>query len=408
MTTKLLGPAPAADPDAARWVDLQDRAPLPPLRTVTLPFSNGGLGGSVTASIASATAGSARFAVKLPVTVDRWRIKLRNRDLNWTAKNPATLKALVVGLHDRATTGAALETGSFVGGAATTIVNTDQTIPGDGTWYTSPWVSTLGAVFEADTEFLVGFGYTFAASTSVQTGCGRAWHWTNATSATTPSTSGAGATARFIPFDWVIEYEATARNRVTLVIGDSISEGITGSSTALEPTSLHLNPFNLWAARTRRCIVNLSLAGITLAHFALATDIGNYLWQRQGDLSLIDFDEVIISAGSNDIFTNANQSLAQMQSSIDTIRTRLAGYGITAPIYIGTLLARGATRNEIRIAYHEWLAARPTFVEDVIDFDGATRGTSATAIMPQYTSDSIHPSRLGCIAMADQLTAVMP
>lgn len=385
---------------------LNGKVSLDPERTLTLPHTNGGLGGSVTASLDSATAGSARFVVKLPATVTRWRFKIRHLDINQTAKTPGTLKKLVVGKHDRATTGAALETGSFVGNTATTIVDTDQTIPGNGTWYTSPWVDTAGDVFEKDTEFLIGFGYTFGSSTVVQTGAGRAWHWTNSTSATDPTVSGAGATTRYIPFDWIVEYEVTTRNKVTLVIGDSISEAITGGNSALEPTSLWMGPFPLWGARTGRQIVNLSLAGIALEHFTLVGAISDYLWDRQGDLSTMGIDEVIISAGSNDI-TNG-RSVAQIQGYIDTIRTRLATYGITAPIYMATILARGSTGNTVRMAYNEWITERPTFCADVIDFDGATRGTTATSLVDQYTPDSIHPSRLGCVAMADKLCDVLP
>lgn len=392
---------------AARVAEEFNARPGPaPLRTLTLPYSNGGPGGSVSNDIAAATAGSFRFVVKLPVTADRWRIRLRNRNLAWDSRPNATLKSLIVGLHDRSPSGAATETGSFVGNTATTIVGTDQTIPGDGSWYTSPWVETEGDVFEKNVEFLIGIGYTFASSHAVKTSCGRAWHWTNSTSATNPAIAGSGATDRFIPFDWVIEYEATTRNRITLVIGDSISEGITGGVSALAPTSLHLAPFNQWAARTNRCIVNLSIAGIALQGVAASTASSAFIWERQADLSTIPFDEVIISGGSNDIFPNG-RSLANVQSDIDTIRGRLAGYGINAPIYAATILARNAS-NATWTSYNDWLAQRPSFTTDVIDFYGALRGASATTIMPQYTSDNIHPSRLGCLAMADKLAAILP
>jgi len=402
---------PLADNVAAGFLrvaeEINTRAPQPPLRTLTLPYSNGGPGGSVANDIASATAGSYRFVVKLPVTANRWRIRIRNRNLAWDSRPNATLKALIVGLHDRALTGTGAETGSFANNAATTIVNTDQTIPGDGSWYTSPWVDTPGDVFEKNVEYLVGIGYTFASSAAVRTSCGRAWHWTNSTSATNPAIAGSGATARFIPFDWVIEYETTTRNKITLVIGDSISEGITGGPSALEPTSLHLAPFNQWAARTNRCIVNLSIAGITLMGMAATTSSSAFIFERQGDLSTIPFDEVIISGGSNDIFPGG-RSVANLQTDIDTIRSKLAGYGINAPVYMATILARGTTSNSVRLNYHDWLASRPPFVSDIIDFDGALRGISATAIMPQYTSDSIHPSRMGCAVMADKLATVLP
>ncbi|WP_280448471.1 SGNH/GDSL hydrolase family protein [Nocardia brasiliensis] len=379
-----------------------------PLRAMTLPYSNGGLGGSVATSLASATAGSDRFVVKLPANVTQWRIKFRNWDYAQTSKTAATLKKLIVGKHARATTGTALETGSFVGSSATTIVSTDQTIPGNGTWYTSPWVTAAGDTFEAGVEFLVGFGWTISPSTVVQTGAGRSWHWTNSTSGSDPTVAGSGATQTYSPFDWVIEYQLTTRNRVCLVIGDSISEGIMGSNSALASTPLWRNPFNLWAERTDRLVVNLSLAGVGLTHFA-TTPASNYLWTRQ-DLSTANYtiDQVVISAGSND-FSPASRTLSQMQADTLTIVSYLQStLGITAPIALATIIARGATNDAVRLTWNEWVSQVPTFASGVIDFDGALRGTTAQSLVAQYTPDDIHPSWLGAHVMADQLCVALP
>ncbi|MFR9773036.1 SGNH/GDSL hydrolase family protein [Nocardia sp. SC052] len=376
-----------------------------PSRTLTLPHSNGGLGGTVATSISAATAGSVRFVVKLPTTTTQWRIKIRNRDYGQTNLTAGTLKKLIVGGHARATTGTALETGSFTGNAATTIVSTDQTIPGDGTWYTSPWVTAGGDQFPAGVEMLVAFGYTFASSTAVSTGCGRGWHWTNSTSATDPTVAGSGATQQYIPFDWVVEYQVTSRRKVTLVIGDSISEGIMGGNSSLSSTSLWRGPFWLWAARDNRLIVNLSLAGIALTHFA-TTPASNYLWNRQS-FTASDIDEVIISAGSNDM--NSGRTLAQMQADVLTIVSYLQStLGVTAPIYMATILARGSTGDAVRLTYNEWISQLPTFSSGLVDFDGALRGTTAQNLVDQYTPDSIHPSWLGAMVMADQLCVSMP
>ncbi|MCM6778013.1 SGNH/GDSL hydrolase family protein [Nocardia sp. CDC159] len=404
-------PATTSPLSAARLNHIEDgifeAVPQNPSRTMTLPYSNGGLGGTVATTLAAGTAGSYRFVVKLPVTTTQWRIKLRNQEYTAGTKTAATLKKLIVGKHARATTGTAGETGNFLGNTATTIVSTDQTIPGNGTWYTSPWVTAAGDQFTADTEHLIGIGYTFAASTSLQTSCGRSWFWTNSTSGTDPTIAGSGGTQQYVPFDWVIEYQCTTRRKVALVIGDSISEGITGTNSALQSTSLWHNPFWLWAARSDRLIVNLSLAGVGLVHYA-TSPATNYLWTRQDiNSGAYTIDEIIISAGSNDF--NTSRTLAQMQADVLTIVSYLTTtLGLTAPIYMATLLARGTTGDAVRLTYHDWLAEVPTFAQaEVIDFDGATRGTSTTAIWPQYESDSIHPSRLGTMRMATELHATL-
>lgn len=384
-----------------------------PERTLTLPHSNGGLGGSVATALGAATAGSVRFVVKLPVTVTQWRIKIRHWDYNQTTKTVGTLKKLIVGTHARATTGSNLETGSFTGSTATTIVSTDQTIPGtSGSWYTGPWVSVAngyasGDLFQADVEYLVAFGYTLASSTALSTGAGRGWHWTNSTSATDPTQAGSGATQQYIPFDWVIEYTCTTRRKVCLVVGDSISEGISGSNSALSSTPLWRNAFNLWAQKSNRLIVNVSLAGIQLTNMA-TTPSTNYVWTRQ-DLVGYTVDEIAITAGSND-FSPGARTLANMQADTLTIVNYLVTtLGMTsAQIYLATILARGATNDSVRLSWNEWVSQIPTFADGVIDFDGALRGTTAQNLVDQYTPDSIHPSWLGMCVMADQLRISMP
>lgn len=380
-----------------------------PERTLTLPHSNGGLGGTVTTAIAAATAGGARFVIKLPVDVATWRLSLRNRDVTQGAKTAATLKRVVVGQHQLATTGTAGETGSFVGNTANVILSTDTPIPGDGSWCVLAPVSAAGSLPAANAEFLLGYAYTFAASTSVQTGAGKAWHWTNATSATDPTVSGSGATAQYIPFDWKIEYTTTSRRRVCLVIGDSIYEPITGGNSTLAPASLWRGPAQVWAAGHNRLLVNMSLAGITLQNFAAdpaSDNVAAYIWNRQ-DLTGYTIDEVLITAGSND-FSQNGRSLLQMQADVLTIVNRLRTMGISAPVYMGTLLARGATGDAVRVSYNEWLAALPSFCAGVIDFDGAMRGTTAQNLVDQYTPDGIHPSLLGARRMAAELGVMLP
>lgn len=372
-----------------------------PVRAINgLRLSNGGLGGTVATSLGSATAGSARWIVKLPKGTTRWRLHLRNRDYDQAAKTAATLKRFVWGTHAMATTGTALETGNFVGNTATTVVSTDQTIPGDGNYYTSPWVNGEG-------EVLIGIAWTFTSLTALQTGAGRAWHWGNATSATDPTVT-SGSAQTYIPFDWIIEPEVVTTDLVTLVVGDSIGEGCQGSNSALLPTTLRRNFFEQWAERTGRTIVNLSLAGIALSHFA-TTPGSNYLWTRRNMGSSLPHvvDEVVIQCGSNDF--NSGRTLANMQAGIQTIVGHLRNtLGFTGPIYVCTLIARGTTGDAVRVSYNEWVSQFPSYFADVVDFDGTTRGTTSQNLVDQYTPDNIHLSWLGNKAVAEKLISVLP
>lgn len=370
-----------------------------------LMHTNGGLGGSVATTLSAATAGSYRFIVNLPFAVTRWRLHLRNWEYAQTAKTAATLTQLIAGFHAPLTTGTGLDTGDFQGSSATTIVNSNQTIPGSATYYTAPWVNTVGATPDGVNQLMLGVGYTFGSSTALQTGAGRAWHWTNSTSAVNPATAASGSTQQYVPFDYRIEYEVATRRKVTLVIGDSIHEGISGSNSALVSTPIWRNAFETWAARTNRIIINLSLAGIALTHYA-TTPATNYIWQRR-DLTAHPIDEIIIAAGSNDFASS--RTLAQMQADVLTILTYLrTTLGLTAPIYFASLLARGATGDAVRLTYHEWISQLPFATAGVIDLNGITRGTSAQAIWAEYESDSIHPSWYGNKAITGELMKVLP
>ena len=406
MAVQLLGAAPTRTADAVSLDDLLDST-VGQLRTRTLSHSNGGLGGSVaTSPWASGTTGSWRIAVKLPETTTQWRIKLRNYDTPAAAtKTALTGKKIIHGDHARTSaTGTAGETGNFVGNTATTIVGSDFTIPGDGSWYTSPWVTAAGDQFSAGVEHLVGIGVTAASSLAVQAGAGRAWWWSNSTSATDPTIAGSAATNQtaYVPLDWVIEYQVTSRRKAFLFVGDSICEGIAGprGTSGTTATALWRSYPWQWAATNNALVVNLSIAGITAAYFASSSVAA---WSRL-DHSQAAYDGAVIALGSNDI--NASRTLAQLQSDVlNTIINTRAIVGSSVPLYAATVLSRslGTTPEGVRNDYNSWLAERPTAIDRVIDLDGAVRGTATNTLFSQYTTDTIHPSYLGHLKLADAL-----
>ncbi|MBF6328716.1 SGNH/GDSL hydrolase family protein [Nocardia transvalensis] len=387
------------------------------LITRTLSYSNGGLGGSVTPTgnpWNSGTAASWRFVVKLPATTTRWRIKLRNYDTPAQAtKTTLTGKKIIHGDHNRTSgAGTAGETGSFVGNTASVIVGSDFVVPGDGSWYTSPWVTSADDQFDANREHLIGIAATASSSLSVQSGAGRAWYWTDPATGVDPAIAGSAATNQttWIPLDWLIEYECTSRRTAYLFVGDSICEGIAGprGTSGQTPTALWRNYPWQWAARHNALVTNLSLAGITAAYFA---NPSAGLWTRQ-DHANAGYDGAVIALGSNDI--SASRTLTQVQSDILTVIANVRTIiGANKPIYLTTVISRSFpgspdTRESVRLDYNSWLCEQPTGIAGVIDLDAATRGTSTSALWPTYTCDTIHPSWMGHIRLADAVGAVIP
>ncbi len=373
----------------------------------TLHWSNGGQGAIGT--VTSVTAGSIRFAVRLPVTTTQWRILLSNYDTYAVAsKTSMTGKKIIHGDHSRNLTNPAAETGDFVGSTATTIVGSDFTIPADGTQYTGPWVTAAGDQFEADTEHLIGIGYT-SSSQTLQCGTGRCWRWTSSTSGTDPTVaaSGATSTASYIPIDAVIEYECTSRLPAYLFIGDSIMEGTASVRAAgVTPTSILRSYPAQWGRAAGALVQNHSLYGVTVQALASSS---HRTWTRQGT-SGGSFDGAVIGLGINDIDISrtATQIQTDILSVISNVQTII---GTDKPIYLVNLMSRsyGATPEAVRNSVNDWISTMPTGVTGVIDFDWATRGVSVTAQDTYLAStDLIHPTHRGQNVLTQSLRAVIP
>ncbi|MEU1432114.1 GDSL-type esterase/lipase family protein [Nocardia sp. NPDC005746] len=373
--------------------------------TRTLSYTNGGLGGlAVTVSTAAA---SFRVIVKLPVASTRWRIRLRNYDVfNQAAKTTLTGKKILHGDHARSVSAAVPETGNFVGNAASTIVGSDFTIPSDGSWYTSAWVTAAADQFDAGVEHLVAVAWTAGSSITMQTGTGRAWYWSNATGGVDPTIAGSAATTpqQYIPIDWVIEYESTSRRSAWLCIGDSIMEGITGDRQAgANATSLYRASYpQQWELGSPVLVQNHAIATISAQTWA---NTSHALWSRL-DTSQGSWGGAIIGLGSNDV--NAGRTLAQIQADLLTIignTQTIIGAG--KPIYVVNIAPRSFSTTEgVRTGVNNWLSTLPGGIAGVVDSDVAMRTSSASAIDASLCcSDATHPSTQGVGVLARTLRA---
>ncbi|WP_280430049.1 hypothetical protein [Nocardia brasiliensis] len=373
--------------------------------TRVMSFGNGGMDQTVAANLAAATQWGIRIPVRLPVTPTRARLKLRNYGMTNAAGTPLTGKGIAMGTH--ILDGVGNSTGNFASGAATTMVSGDFTIPGDGSYYTSPWFTMAG-----NTDLLFAIGYTMA-STSMKTTIGQCFIWNTAAAALNPATTG-GTVPAGIPLDFQIEYElpVAANASAWLFIGDSIQEVVTGpqgtSSSAVVPVPIHQCQSQRWAAANNTLVQNLSMAGITAAVFADPVTYPEF-WTRQNILAA-NLDGAIISIGSNDVFPGG-RTLAQFQSDIQKIVTKVKQLiGYDKPVYFGNIIPRNdnSAKNTVRLQANSWLATLPFGARGCIDFDVVMRqGSSATTLDPAKTVDNIHPSYAGVDAMVSKLAATV-
>lgn len=371
----------------------------------TLRHSNGGQGNI--GSLATVTACSFRYAVRLPVTTTRWRLLLSNYDtFAATSKTDLTLTKVIHGDHSRSLTSPGGETGDFVGSTATTIVGSSATIPSNGTQLATSWVTASGDQFDAGVEHLLGIAYTCSSQT-IQYSAGRCWRWTSATTGVDPTqaASGATSTASYIPLDVVLEYECTSSLPAWLVIGDSIFEGVTSAkSAALSPTSNLRSPPAQWARNGDVLIQNQSLYALQAATLE---NTSRREWTRQPQTGGA-FDGCIVELGTNDVANS--RTLAQIQTSImavvSNVRTLL---GTSVPIYVCNVIAHGQSGGieTVRTNVNDWVGQVPYGVRGTVDVDAAMRRTANTNVSDAalMCTDGVHPNYQGQGVLASLLRA---
>lgn len=368
-----------------------------------LSYSNGGCG-AYTVSSVTTTGMSIRIPIRLPAGMTQWRVKLRIYDTkNSTTKTAVTGKKIIYGTQSVSLSGAAAETGSFAGSTATTLVGSDFTINGDGSFYTSGWTS--------DAADFVGIALTASGSQSWPLGIGRCWYWSNITSGVDPTVAGSAATstAQWIPIDVEIEFQVTSRQKAGLWIGDSISEG-TGATKGAA-----VSPVSWWRAYPRQWA---DAAGVLLQSHALYNTFARdwasssyNLWTRQ-DTSLGAFDFAVVALGSNDAADTTSRTLAQYQADLmSVVANAQAIIGSGKPVYVLNVLARSldTAHEAARVSYNDWLAQRPSGIAAVVDVDTAMRNSSASVLDSALcSSDLCHPSWQGSQVLAQVLRSAIP
>ncbi|QIS05922.1 hypothetical protein F5X71_29680 [Nocardia brasiliensis] len=374
-------------------------------KTRIISYCNGGMDQTVAPNITVSTQAGFRTSIKLPVSTRRWRVKLRNFGMTGASKTALTGKGVRFGEAARVTTGngTTSRTGGFVANSATTIVSGDFPIPGDGSWYYTPWVTTP---LEAGREYLLAIGYTVSSSTSVQTTIGECFYWTSAASALDPTVTSGSSIPAGIPIDFVVEFECVSARSAWLFIGDSIAEGVMGSpgtsASSIVPQPIWRSYPQLWATRNDALVLNMSMAGIMTPQFNSYPEFFSRL-----DLAGAQLDGAVIATGSNDF--NQGRTLAQFQGDVSALMAKVRTTIGDKPIYLCTTIPRSSTGYAERSAANRWMATLPYGAAGVVDMDGTLRtwNGSSYVLEDDYTCDTIHPSFLGSERMAAALASVV-
>ena len=388
-----------------------------PLTTRTLGYSNGGIGGQNTSYATGAstqitlTNASFRLPFRMPTTL-QWRLKLRNYDsLASATKTALTLDGIAMGTMTAQATGAVAQTGTFA--SATTIATGGATIPGDGTFYATPWITTPATQFQQGQDQMISVGFHAPSALAMQTGIGQCWYWSDSASALNSSIAGSAATnaASWIPLDWVLEYQVSNRRRAFLIVGDSISEGTTGpayalsgSATAAAATALWRGQWDRWGARRGIMVQKLCLYASPASTWANANYTG---WTRQTTTG--PYDGAVLALGANDI--KGGQTFAQLQASYISCLTNLRNIvGPGVPLYGVNVMAESmtGTAETYRLQFNNWLSSIPAPLTDVIDVESEMRSTATNVLDTQLTCDTVHPSYEGQAKLADIFLAAIP
>lgn len=343
-----------------------------------------GCNGTTSTYTNSGGVGSMRLVQRFPVTPRRFRVRLRNYNtVTGTAQSNVTGKGLKVGLTSPASDG--YESGNIKDGALTTLVASDFVIPGNGSWWTSPWFDNTTYTIPANRFVSFAYGYDAGASITFPRGVGQAWHATDL-SLLTGSTTGPGTPMANTPMEMQVEYEWEGDERVALFVGDSITEGLGGQSSLG-----NIGAFSwpaLWAARNNAVAINLGVSGAQSGNWVGET---NRYWTR-ADLSAVVPDAVVLALGANDAF-NSN-SLATFQSNMISVAANARTlFGEQIPVFLANVTPRGlgASPEAIRLSYNNWLEALPLRALACFDFDAAVRDPAdSTRLLGAPTANNIY------------------
>lgn len=325
-------------------------------------------------NLSSATAAfdyAYRTMLKLPVATSRWRIGFSNRNLRSATipTAPVTITGVFVGEPVFATSWASGARWAGACADALTQVSDDLTVPTDGTFVWSDWITDEAAQFAPLVEKVIGWGHSNPASGSGVGYGDSVQYYRAAGNGNAGNATLAGATLTLQSLgDIVIEYEFAGPSQIGLFIGDSNTIGYTPSAPQLFPSAgagalPHENWPGVAAELGGFVAVNIAVGSALPVDFASALP---YLWTRV-DLESVDIDFAVVSLGTNGL-AGGDANFGLFVSYVLAINAQLRALGIDR-IFWADIPPRSLTSGYSTVAVAASAAATTIQVASTLTLD---------------------------------------
>lgn len=279
---------------------------------------------------------NARYAVRLPVTPTRFRLRIANydvRDAGADATVATPLASVWIGAHALGPLGEL--TGKMSGSPVN--LGVTGTIPADGSYLTSAWITDPAALALLATGkhavLSLGVNADGTARTAVR-GWNRSWIAFSSDSAGVLAPGDLGQ-YNYTLYDAQVEYEYAApgsTSPVVLCVGDSLTSGYSNTASGTGP-SVWSYPAQL-GQRAGVAPINLGMFGSTTG---LWVNPNGSFWTR-ADIASYAPDAAVVHLGSNN--AAASNALSAYQSDMVAIVGNVRAFASVKRVFACTVPPR--------------------------------------------------------------------
>lgn len=331
-----------------------------------------------------------RMLLDYGVTIPKWRVHLRNYNLNQNVAFPGAINlvGLTVGEAEQIN---GFPTGRLVAPTATQVASA-ATTPADGSEWVSGWITTP---LLSHKKYMLSYGFTAAEGQVLHRGQGAVWTLPGSANVHDPYTYGSRSTLP--PLDIWIEAEVPAHVIVKGVIGDSLSVALNSTSP------VHDSFLSAHCRAVGALPVHWAASGDTLSLFAdtTAPKATRYDGMARPDV-------LLFALGSNDIF-GSGVDFATMQTrfhaTMNTIRDHATTNIVLCSIWPRLDAASG--QEDVRQSYNEWLETTlPGGASMYLDIADAITAADGRTLDPRWIANpgNIHLSTVGYARAGAALT----